>query len=95
MPCLIGCLAMFAPRIAIVLVAFFSDYLLRAFDSGCWICLGFVFLPTTTLAYAWAKNSGGGVEGLELVIVVVAALIDCGLVGGGAHQARRGWEDDD
>ena len=93
MSCLIGCLAMFAPRVAIVAIAFFSDYFLRAFDSGCWTCLGFVFLPTTTIAYAWAKNTTGSIDGFELAVVILAALIDCGLVGGGARKATSGWDD--
>ena len=36
MPCLVGCLALSAPRFAIVLVVLFSDYIGRAFDSNLW-----------------------------------------------------------
>jgi hypothetical protein len=89
MPCLIGCLALSAPRMAIVLVVVFSDYLGRAFDSNLWPFLGFLFLPTTTLAYAWAINSRGSVDGFQLVVVVIAVLMDLGLLGGSAAQRRR------
>lgn len=79
LPCLIGCLALFAPRIAIALVVVFSDYLGRAYDTILWPFLGFLFLPLTTLAYAWAINSRGSVSGFALVVVVLAVLADLGL----------------
>ena len=44
--------------------------------------------PADGLAYAWAMNSHGSVEGVYLVAVVVAVLCDLGIVGGGA-RARR------
>ena len=88
MPCLIGCLALGAPRAAIVLVVLFSDFIGRAFENNLWPFLGFLFMPTTTLAYAWAINSRGSVEGLQLVVVVIAVLIDLGLIGGSAAQRR-------
>jgi hypothetical protein len=43
----------------------------------------------TTLAYAWAINSNGSVEGLQLVVVVIAVLMDLGLVGGSAASRKR------
>ena len=90
MPCLIGCLALFMPRLAIVLVAIFSDYLRTAYDSILWPILGFFFLPLTTLAYAWAWHYGGGhVAGVGLVVVVLAVLIDLGLLGTGEASRRR------
>jgi hypothetical protein len=82
MPCLIGCLALFMPRLAIVLVWLFSDYLGTAYQTTIWPVLGFIFMPLTTLAYAWAWHQGNGsVSGIGLVIVVLAVLIDLGLLG--------------
>lgn len=89
MPCLIGCLALAAPRVAIVLVVVFSDYLGRAYDTWVWPLLGFVFMPLTTLAYAWAINVRGSVEGVHLVVVVLAVLLDLGLIGGSSRARRR------
>lgn len=86
MPLLFGCLALFAPRVAIVLVALFSSYLGEAYRTWLWPLLGFFFLPLTTLAYAWAVH-GGSVQGVRLAVVVVAVLIDIGVIGGG----RRAW----
>ena len=78
------------PRFAILLVVIFSDYVGRAYETTIWPLLGFLFMPLTTLAYAWAINSNGSVEGLPLVVVVVAVLIDLGLIGG---SSRAGWAD--
>jgi hypothetical protein len=90
MPCVIGCLALFVPRLVIILVALFSDYLSTAYESWVWPVLGFFFLPLTTLAYAWAWHNGNGsVSGVGLVVVVLAVLIDLGLLGSGEHSRRR------
>jgi len=89
MPCFIGCLALAAPRFAIVLVVIFSDYLGSAYQTMLWPLLGFFFMPLTTLAYAWAIHSRGSVEGLQLVIVVLAVLMDLGIIGGSASARRR------
>ena len=89
MPCLVGLLALFTPRLAIILVVIFSDYLGQAYQTVLWPLLGFLFMPTTTLAYAWAINARGSVSGLGLVIVVLAVLIDLGLLGTGAKSGRR------
>jgi hypothetical protein len=89
MPCILGCIALVAPRLTIVLVVIFSDYIGRAYETTIWPLLGFFFLPLTTLAYAWAMHSRGSVSGLHLVVVVIAVLLDLGLVGGSA-RTRRG-----
>ena len=89
MPIVIGCLALMAPRFVIVLVVVFSDYIGRAYEAVLWPFLGFLFLPVTTLAYAWAINSRGSVEGLQLVVVIIAVLIDLGIVGGSAARRKR------
>lgn len=94
MGCLIGCLALFTPRLAIVLVVFLSNYIGRAYDTLLWPLLGFFFMPMTTLAYAWAVNSNRTVTGIYLVVVVIAVLADLGLIGGSGASARRrkrGW----
>lgn len=91
MNCLIGCLALVTPRVALVLVFLFSNYLGRAYETLLWPVLGFFFMPLTTLAYAWAVNTNATVTGVYLVVVVIAVLMDLGLVGTGA-RARRRWE---
>lgn len=89
MPFVVGCLALLTPRFAILLVVVFSDYIGRAYETTLWPLLGFFILPLTTLAYAWAINSHGSVEGIYLAVVVVAVLVDLGLFGGSASKRRR------
>ena len=89
MPCCLALIALVAPRLAIVLVFLFSDYLGTAYETWIVPFLGFLFLPLTTLAYAWAIHSRGSVQGFALAVVVVAALIDLGIVGGSARRRRK------
>ena len=92
MPCLIGCLALATPRFAIILVVIFSDFIGRAYETTIWPLVGFFFLPLTTLAYAWAINSQGSVSGGYLAVVVIAVLLDLGLLGG-SSKVRRSRSD--
>lgn len=78
MPCLIGLLALGTPRVAIVLVVLFSDYLGRAYQTTLWPFLGFLFLPLTTLAYAWGMNSYGAISGWAVWLMALAFLLDLG-----------------
>lgn len=87
MGCLIGCLALVTPRLALFLVFLFSNYLGRAYETNFWPLLGFIFMPLTTLAYAWAVNSHGTVNGGYLAVVVIAVLVDLGLVGSAGKSA--------
>ena len=89
MHCLVGCLALGAPRVAIVLVVLLSDYIGRAYETTLWPLLGFFFMPLTTLAYAWAINTHGSVSGLYLAVVVLAALMDLGVVGAGSRRRSK------
>lgn len=89
MGCLLVLLALAFPRIVILLLAVCSNFLGNAYDSALWPVLGFFFMPFTTLAYALAINQAGSVDGLYLVLVVIAVLVDIGAIGGGGHHARR------
>ena len=88
MTCLMGLMAMAFPRMAIILVVIFSDYIGTAYQTTIWPLLGFFFMPVTTLAYAWAMHSSGSVAGLQLFVVIIAVLIDVGILGGGAANPR-------
>jgi len=91
MPCCAVLVILFlGPRVAILAMALFSSYLGRAFGGGILLpMVGWLFLPWTTLAYAWAINSRGEVAGLQAIVVVVAVLVDLGVVGGGAAKRRN------
>ena len=100
MGCLVAALALLFPRITLALVWLLDgSYLQRAFDGRwLWPVLGFVFLPLTTLAYAYGKLSIGRADEMEPVswlLVAVALLIDLGALGGGGrHASRRRRRDD-
>jgi hypothetical protein len=89
--CLLALFALVTPRFVIVVLWLFTSYLARAFESFIWPFIGFLFLPTTTLAYAVAQNELDGVRGWGLVLVILGVLIDLGLLGRGA-RARRSRE---
>jgi hypothetical protein len=89
MGCLLAVFGLIAPRLILVVLWLFTTYLSRAFDSFVWPFLGFIFLPTTTLGYAIAQNSFDGVRGVGLVLVVLAVLIDVGVIGKGAWWRRK------
>lgn len=90
MPCLVALIALFFPRLAIILLVIFSDYIGRGFGGAIVLpFLGFLFMPFTTLAYALAQNAAGAVSGIYLVIVIIAVLLDIGSWGGGAATHRR------
>jgi hypothetical protein len=87
LPFLLLLLGIIAPRVVLVVLWLFTDFLARAYEGLLLPLLGFVFLPTTTLAYAWALNAAGGVEGpFWLVVMAVALLLD---VGGWGWGRRR------
>ena len=89
MHCLLGILGFLAPRVVIVVLVLMSDYIGRAYATLLWPFLGFLFMPLTTLAYAWARNTYGSVQGVGLVVVVLAVLFDLGILGGAARRRNR------
>jgi hypothetical protein len=89
MPCLVLIVVLAFPRIALVLLFLFSHYLQRAYHSVILLVVGFLFLPITTLAYAWMVNTGRPTAGVNLVILIVAVVIDLGGLGSGASRRRR------
>lgn len=91
MPCLLTILVLIFPRVALVLLFLFSNYLGRAYHGLILPLVGFFFLPLTTLAYAWMVNSGRPTEGINLLILIVAVVIDLGGLSGGEYHRRRRW----
>lgn len=94
MGCVIGCLALAFPRLALALVWLLGPpgYLSTPFPASVWPLLGFVFLPTTTLAFAFATQSiepPGEVSPFGWLLVAVGVLLDLGMMGGGGRAARR------
>jgi hypothetical protein len=90
MPCLLLILLLAFPRIALVYLYVTGTYLQRAFQNNLVIPLvGFIFLPLTTLAFAWMTNTHQAIAGINLVILIVTVVIDLGGIGGGGGYRRR------
>jgi hypothetical protein len=92
--CFVTALGLLTPRFVIVVMWLFTDYMSRAYTSWFLPTLGFFLLPTTTIAYAIAKNSlsarGGGLTAGGAVVIALGVVIDAGLIGSGRGIAKRG-----
>ena len=89
MPCLLVILLLAFPRVVLAAMFLFSTYLQRAYDGLIIPVLGFLFLPLTTIVYAWLVNSHLPFTGVNAFILIVAVLIDVGGLGGGEWRRRR------
>ena len=92
MPCCLLVLILLFPRVALALLFFLTTYLNRAFHNNILVLiLGFLFLPLTTLVYAWMVDNGMPLEGINFLWLMLAALVDLGMMGGGyRHHRMRG-----
>ena len=89
MTCLLVILIVAFPRIMLVLMFLLSNYLQRAYHGLILPLLGFIFLPLTTIAYAWMVNTRRPLQGINLLILLVAIVVDLGGLGGGEYHRRR------
>ncbi len=93
MPFVLGCAALFFPRVIFLLVWLFGGgYMQQAFEHWVWPLLGFLFLPLTALAYAFSFASlgeVGEVPPMGWILIILAILTDVGVLGGGGARARR------
>jgi len=90
MPCLFLLVVLAFPRVVLLVLYFLTNYLQRAYHDLIVLVLGFIFLPITTLVYAWMVNTHRPLDAVNLLILVLAVLIDVGGLGGGAWRRRRG-----
>lgn len=87
--CLIGCLAVLMPRMLIVWLWGFYDYFVR-FETWYWPFLGFIFMPKTTLVYAFVLNDyGGDFSGWRLLLLIIAVVLDFGANSSAAQRKRE------
>jgi len=89
MPCLFLILILAFPRVVLLLLFFLTNYLTRAYHDLLVPLIGFIFAPLTTLAYAWMVNNHLPLEGVNLLILLLAVVLDLGGLGGGYHRSRR------
>ena len=92
MPCALALIALIFPRVLIAILWFFTTWFNGVFQSLLWPVLGFIFLPITTLWYSVVVNNYGGQwNSTNLVIMVIAVVIDMGSWGGGYQNRRKSW----
>jgi len=90
MPCLLLIIVLGFPRVVLALMFLFSNYLGRAYNGLLIPLLGFIFLPLTTIVYAWLVNSHMPLtDGFNVLILILAVLIDAG--GHGFGWRNRRW----
>ncbi|HMD49004.1 MAG TPA: hypothetical protein VKG79_07895 [Bryobacteraceae bacterium] len=89
MPCLLFILVLAFPRIVLLALLVLTNYLERAYHGVIVPLIGLLFLPLTTLAYAWMVNNGQPTAGVNLFILLVAVVIDLGGLGGGEYHRRK------
>jgi hypothetical protein len=89
MPCILLVLILLFPRIAIVLLWFFTNFFVGVFNSILWPLVGFILLPLTLLAYTYLEKTHHPADVVYLVILFVAVVLDLGLLGHGEYRRRR------
>jgi hypothetical protein len=91
-PCLLLIIFLAFPRIALVVLFLFTNYLERAYHGLLLPLIGFLFVPLTTLAYAWMMNTRQPIAGVNLLILIIAVVIDLGGLSSGEYHRRTRWE---
>lgn len=89
MSCLILLVVIAFPRLVLLGLFFFTNYLSAAYTGLLVPLVGFLFLPVTTIAYAWLINSQMPIEGFNVLYLILAVIFDMGSWGGGEYQRRR------
>ncbi|MDQ6704557.1 MAG: hypothetical protein M3Z85_01200 [Acidobacteriota bacterium] len=88
MPCLLPLLVVFFPRIAILLLYFFTNFFAHFANNLLIALLGFIFLPLTLIAYTYMFNQRMPHDATFMIVMIIAVVLDLGLLGGG-HYSRR------
>jgi hypothetical protein len=88
MPCCLIIAVLAFPRIVLVCMFLFSNYLERAYHGLIVPIVGFIFLPLTTITYAWMMHTHRPLQGINVLLLIVAVVVDAGGLGGGAFRNR-------
>ncbi|MDR3703571.1 MAG: hypothetical protein P4L56_28235 [Candidatus Sulfopaludibacter sp.] len=88
MGCILVLLLLAFPRVLMVFLFLTSTYLQRAYHGLLIPVLGFLFLPLTTLVYAWLVNNHLPLEGINVIFLLIAVIVDLGGMGSGEWHRR-------
>jgi hypothetical protein len=89
MPCLLALVIVFFPRVAILLLYFFTNFFQGVYTTIIWPILGLLLLPVTLLAYTWLAKTNQPMDTVFYVVIAIAVILDLGLMGGSARRRRR------
>lgn len=82
MPCLVLLLALAFPRVILILMWLFTHMLDTAYHGLVIPLIGFFLMPITTIAYAWVVSTGRPIDGINLILIIVAVVLDLSSHGG-------------
>jgi hypothetical protein len=88
-----GCFSAFLPAFSRIMLL--MEWIARpaqmnlAFNTFIFPCLGFLFLPFTTLMYVWLVQGVGGIQGLDWLWLILAVVLDVVSVGGAGLANRN------
>jgi len=86
--CLTGFVAGFS-RFFLIMLWIARPVLFNAAFGGIIIpCLGFLFLPFTTLMYVFLIQGVGGIQGLDWLWLVLAVIMDLATLGSAGYANR-------
>src|SRR5512136_1061046 len=88
-----GCLTLFLPGFSRIMLLMYwiarPAQMNLAFNTFIFPCLGFLFLPFTTLMYVWLVQGAGGIQGLDWLWLILAVLIDVASLGSAGYANRN------
>ena len=88
-----GCLSALLPAFARIMLL--MEWISRpvqwnvAFSTAIIPCLGFLFLPFTTLMYVWLVQGVGGIQGFDWVWLGLAVFCDVASLGSAGYANRN------
>lgn len=89
MPCIFALLAIAFPRVAIILLYLFTNFFTHVYHGIIIPVLGFLFLPLTLIVYTYLLNIHSPLGTPQLIFLLIAVIVDLGLIRGGTVQRRR------
>jgi len=87
--CLTGIVAGFSRIFLLMLWIGRPLYFNAAFGTIIIPCLGFLFLPFTTLMYVFLIQGVGGLQGLDWLWIFLALLMDLATIGSAGYANRN------
>lgn len=87
--CLIFGILAASPRLILFGLWSFTDYLAQASISFFWGFIGFLLAPCTTMAYAIAQSSFGGLTGWGTVVFALGIVLDMVVYYGGGRSRSQ------